>query len=78
MSAAKAGMKTSKEADDAFKEAVRILSRYERKYHSESEVTVSERMEKAEGEDKSSLKFLNRLKETFRVRESFQFPLSQY
>ena len=31
MSAAKAGKKTSKEADEVFKEAVNMLSEYERK-----------------------------------------------
>jgi flavin-dependent dehydrogenase len=74
MSAAQAGTKASKEADEAFKEAVNMLSDYERKYHSEFEETVSRRMEKAEKEDKSSLKVLNRLKETFRVREELSIP----
>ena len=73
MSAAKAGKKTSKETDEAFKEAVNMLSDYERKYHSKSEETVSRRMEKAEEEDKSSLKVLNRLKEAFCVRETSTF-----
>jgi hypothetical protein len=55
------------------------LSVYERKYHPESEETVSERMDKAGKEDKSSLKLLNRLKDAFRVREELcVFSLSQY
>jgi hypothetical protein len=44
-----------------------MLTGYGRNYHPEE--AVAERMEKAEEEDKSSLKVLNRLKETFRVRE---------
>jgi hypothetical protein len=66
-SAAEAKMKTSNAADKAFKKAVNMLTDYERNYHPQE--AVAERMEKAEEEDKSSLKVLNRLKETFRVRE---------
>lgn len=78
-SAAKAGKKTSKEADEAFNEAASMLSVYERKYHPGSEGTVPERMEKAEKEGKSSLKLINRLRDTFRVREELcVFAFSQY
>jgi hypothetical protein len=55
--------------DKAFKIAVKMLIDYGRNYHPESEKKFAERMEKAEEEDKSSLKVLNRLKATFRVRE---------
>ena len=57
--------KTSNGADEAFKNAVKILTAYD----PDKAVRVAERMEKAEEEDKSSLKVLNRLKETFRVRD---------
>jgi hypothetical protein len=43
------------------------LTDYGRDYY--PEVAVGERMDKAEKEDRSSLKVLNKLKETFRVRE---------
>ena len=56
-----------------------MLSVYERKYHPGSEETVPERMDKAEKEDKSSLKLINRLRDTFRVREELcVFAFSQY
>jgi hypothetical protein len=64
--AAEAEKKTSNEADKAFKNAVNRLTGYGRDYH--PNVTVAEIMEKAEEEDKSSLKVLNKLKDTFRVR----------
>jgi phosphate uptake regulator len=64
-SAAKAKQKTSKEADEAFKNAVKTLTDYD----PDKAVRVAERMEKAEDEDKFSLKVFNRLKETFRVRD---------
>jgi phosphate uptake regulator len=57
--------KTSDGADEAFKNAVKILTAH----NPNNAVQVAERMEKAEKEDKSSLKILNRLKETFRVRD---------
>jgi len=66
-SAAEAEKTTSNKADKAFKKAVNVLMDYGRNHHSEE--AVAERMEKAEEEDKSSLKVLNKLKETFRVRE---------
>jgi hypothetical protein len=66
-SAAEAKTKTSNGADKAFKNAVEMLTIYGRNYHPGE--AVEERMEKAEEEDKSSLKVLNRLKETFHVRE---------
>ena len=65
-SAAEAEKKTSDGADEAFKNAVNMLTDYGRDHHPEEAVAV--RMEKAEEEDKSSLKVLNRLKEAFRVR----------
>lgn len=65
--AAEAEKKTSNEADKAFKNAVNRLTGYGRDYH--PNVTVAEIMEKAEEEDKSSLKVLNKLKDTFRPLE---------
>lgn len=66
-SAAEAGKKTSNGADKAFKNAVNMLTDYGRDHHPEEAVAV--RMEKAEEEDRSSLKVLNKLKETFRPLE---------
>ena len=66
-SATEAGKKTSKEADDAFTNAASKLSDYGRAYH--PSVTVAERIEMAEKTDKSSSKLLNRMMETFRVRD---------
>jgi hypothetical protein len=66
-SAVEAKKKTSDEADKAFKNAVNMLMNYGRNCRPGE--AVAERMEKAEEEDKSSLKVLNKLKETFRVRE---------
>ena len=70
-SATEAQRKTSKDADEAFKKAIDALRAYETKYCPYK--TVAKRMEKAEEEDKSSLKLLNRLKQNFRVRE--ELPL---
>jgi hypothetical protein len=66
-SATEAGKKTSNEADEAFTNAASKLSDYGRVYH--PNVTVAERIEMAEKTDKSSLKLLNRMMETFRVRD---------
>ncbi|KAI0268967.1 hypothetical protein BGY98DRAFT_1101358 [Russula aff. rugulosa BPL654] len=60
-SAAEAKKRASNGADKAFKNAVKILTAYD----SKKVARVAERMEKAEKEDKSSLKILNRLRETF-------------
>ena len=68
--AAEAEKKTSKEADKAFEYAVNRLMYHARNYHPQLPVAIlAERMEKAEEEDKSSLKVLNKLKEKFLVRE---------
>ena len=72
-SAAEEEKKTSNGADKAFKNAVDMLKDYGREHHPKE--AVAERMEKAEEEDKSSLKVLNRLKESFRVREKLTFLL---
>ena len=66
-SAAEAETKTSKWADKAFENAVDMLTDYGTNNFPEE--PVAERMEKAEEEDKSSLKVYSKLKETFRVRE---------
>ena len=70
-SATEAQMKTSKDADKKFKKAIDALRTYEAEYC--PYMIVAKRMEKAEEEDKSSLKLLNRLKQNFRVRE--ELPL---
>src|SRR5258708_11610248 len=67
-SAADAKKKASDGADEAFKSAVSKLKDYGRTYHPKE--PVEKRMKEAEEEDKSSMKALNRLKETFRVREA--------
>jgi hypothetical protein len=66
-SAAEVEKKTPSGADKAFKNAVDMLKDYGARHHPGE--AVAKRMEKAEEEDKSSLKFLNKLKETFRVSE---------
>jgi hypothetical protein len=70
-SATEARKKTLKEVDENFKKAVAVLSAYEKRYHSNAKTLVAERMKTAEETDTSSLKFLNRLKENWRVREEF-------
>jgi hypothetical protein len=75
-SATEAQKKTSKDADEKFKEAIDALSVYEAKYHCRK--IVAQKMEKAEEGDKTSSKVLNRLKETFRVRGVCPFALSSY
>ena len=67
MLATKAGKKTTKKADEAFKNAVSKLGEYEKECHKIE--TVAKRIKTAEEVDKSSVKFLNSLKEKFRVRE---------
>lgn len=67
--AAKALKKTMEDIDKNFKKAIDALSTYEEKYHINSKKPVLERAKTAEDKDKSSLKFFNRLKENWRVRE---------
>jgi hypothetical protein len=67
MSATEAKKGTSEKANKAFDDAVSELVEYEKKNYSKK--TVAERIKKAEEADKSSLKFLNSLKEKFSVRE---------
>ena len=55
------------EVAEKFKKAIDALRDYETEYHSKKIVT--ERMENAEKVDKSSSKFLNRLKESSWVRK---------
>jgi hypothetical protein len=69
MFATKAEKKTSKEADEAFKNAVSELLDYERECGPEKPARVAERITIAEQKDKSSLKVLTSLREKFRVRE---------
>jgi hypothetical protein len=69
-SATKARKKTLKDVDENFKKAIDTLSAYELRHH-RLETPVAERMKTAEEQDTSSLKFLNRLKESWQVREEF-------
>jgi hypothetical protein len=66
-SATEARKKSSNDADAKFKKAIDALSAYEKKYHFRE--TVTQMMAEAEAKDKLSSTILNRLKETFRVRE---------
>jgi len=68
-SATEARTKTLKDVDEKFKKAIDELSAYEERHHPKDKATVAERMKTAEETDTSSLKFLNRLKENWRVRE---------
>ena len=75
-SAAEAGTKTSKEADEKFRMTIETLSDYEMDYHArrltsdgDDSDTVHRRMEVANAKDKSSSTILNRLKESLKVRE---------
>jgi hypothetical protein len=75
-SAAEAGTKTSKEADERFRRAIETLSDYEMDYDAsratsfgDDSNTVHRRMEVANAKDKSSSTILNRLKESLKVRE---------
>jgi hypothetical protein len=61
-SAAGTQSKKSEEADNKFKMAVEALSRHEKK-KSPSRETVATTMEAAKARDKSSLTFLNKMKE---------------
>lgn len=68
-SAIKAQKKTLKDVDESFKKAIDALSAYERTHHPNAKTLIAERMKTAEEKDTSSLKFLNRLKENWQVRE---------
>ena len=50
-SAAEAKKKTSETVDEAFREAIKALKRYEKKYHRDCERKVGERMEAAKKRD---------------------------
>jgi hypothetical protein len=67
-SAAEEGTKTSERVDEKFETAIKVLDEYHVEYHKRSS-GLSERMTEARKNDRSSLTILNRLKETFRVRE---------
>jgi len=65
-----AGKKTSKKADKKFSEAIESLKEYEEYYHPTNKpADVEARMEQAKAKDISSSAALNRLKETFIVRQ---------
>ena len=71
-SAAEGGTKTSERVDEKFDTAIKVLDKYHAEHHPERSASkLSERMEEARKIDRSSLTVLNRLKETFRVREKF-------
>jgi hypothetical protein len=73
VSATEAQQKTSKDADEKFKNAIDALIAYEKMHHSSE--TVAERMKKAEEVDKSSMTLLNRLKNNFHVRKELTLLL---
>jgi hypothetical protein len=77
-SATKAQKKTLKDVDENFKKATDALNAYEKRHHPNPKAPVAERMETAEEMDTSSLKFLNRLKENWSVREDFAPLLRGY
>ena len=84
-SAAEAGRKTSKRADKNFGKAIETLNDYEMNCHTMPLMsdggncnTVHKRMEIAKQKDKSSSSILNRLKESFRVREKLAPLLSPH
>lgn len=77
-SATKARKKTLKDADEDFKKAIDALSAYETRHHPNLETSVAKRMKSAEEVDTSSLKFLNKLKESRRVRADFAHLLYGY
>jgi hypothetical protein len=69
-SATEAGKKTSPEADKQIEGAIQMLSEYQTKYHPTHPVSnVRKRMEEARQNDECSSTILNRLKESFRVRD---------
>ena len=67
--AADARTKTSKEADEKLSEAIESLKEYEEYCHPNKPAEVEARMEQAKAKDISSSTALNRLKETFIVRQ---------
>ena len=72
-SATMARKKTLRDVDENFIRATDALSAYEKRHHPNAnpETPVAKRMKTAEETDTSSLKFLNRLKENWLVREEF-------
>jgi hypothetical protein len=75
-SAAEAGTKTSKKADERFQKAIETLSDYEMDYRASRPTSdgddsnaVHRRMEVANAKDESASTILNRLKESLKVRE---------
>jgi hypothetical protein len=66
-SAAKTRNKKSKEADDKFNEAIKVLGDYEKRWHSKQIVVT--RMEEAEAKDKSSFEISNIMKEKLRIKK---------
>jgi hypothetical protein len=65
-----AGKRTSIEADAKFREAIESLKGYEEDYYYPNKpADVEARMKQAKANDKSSLAALNRLIETFIVRQ---------
>ena len=64
--------KSSEQVDKNFEAAIKALDEYHVEYHPErSPSNLCDRMAEARENDQSSLTILNRLEETFRVREKF-------
>jgi len=78
-SAAEEGTKTSVRVDENFEAAIKALDEYHVEYHPErSAPNLRGRMAEARENDESSSTILNRLKETFRVREKFPPSIRRY
>ena len=78
-SATRAGKKASSDADKKFEMAIQMLNDYQMEYHPTRPISnLCDMMAKARENDQSSLTILNRLKETFRVREKFAPSVGRY
>ena len=61
--------------DENFEKAINKLREYEKRYPPNSAKPIAERMRLAKEKDKSSSKFLNKLKENWHVRKGSTFTL---
>jgi hypothetical protein len=72
-------LKSSEQVDKNFEAAIKALDGYHVKYHPErSPSNLCDRMAEARENDQSSSATLNRLKETFCVREKFPPSIRRY
>ena len=77
-SVARAGGKTTDDADTKLMKATEALSAYEKKYHFKLKDAVAYTMAEAKANDKSSSTILKRLKETARVRKYLDLCFATY